>query len=380
MVRLLSRVVLGLAALAMLPGHAEAQGETRACRATGYFLFTFNQLGDGEMVTRTARINILQDDMEVVATSPAQTFDSVTNAKRWACAQAAACYVRQAAGVDSCGGSELNIVYETIRKPSPIEDWRRQVACNHARLGSVSGIRHTDRNAVTVVRTKIVATATRDGITRNADYTVDESDHTCWSPSPKPGTQPDPNSPGPDRPRPKPSRTDSDHQPSRTDAAHQPTRTDSSHEPSRTDSSHAPRRTNGPSPIAAVHVTVTPPEQKGKCPASVLMQARLELREPVEVQWWVSGEDGYQSPKYVRNFTTPDASLIWRRHIDPKQTTGGLSQMPGGKPGAAIHRGYFQIHFETAPDRDQPVSLGESDRVPFTVDCSAAPPDRFRRR
>jgi len=379
MLRFISTVVLVLAAVAMLPVHAQAQDVRRACRATGYFTFTFTELVDGSVVTRTKRIDILQSDMEVVANSAGQTWSTVTDAKRWACTQAAACYVRQAAGADSCGGSPLNVVYETIRKPDPIDDWRRQVACNHARAGSVPGLRQTNANTVTLVQTKIVATASRDGITRNADVTVKESDHVCWSPSPNPGADPAAGmQKDPERPQPKPGRPQP--KPSRTDPEHQPSRTDSSRQPTRTDSAHAPSRTNAPSPIAAIRVTVTPPDQKGKCPASVLMQARLELRRPAEVRWWVTGEDGYQSPKYVRNFTSSDASLIWRRHIDPKPTAGRLTQVPEGKPRAPIHQGYFQVHFETVSDQDRAIPLGESDRVPFTVDCNPEPSNRLKRR
>jgi hypothetical protein len=378
MLRLISTVVL--AAVVLLPIQAQAQDVRRACRATGYFMFTFNEHVDGSVVTRTRRIDIRQADMEVVANSAGQTWSTVTDAKRWACAQAAECFVRQAAGADSCGGSPLKVVYETIRKPDPIDDWRRQVACSHARAGSVPGLRNTGANTVTLVQTKIVATASRDGITRNADTTVSESDHVCWSPSEKPGGRPSPGTrPTPGRQEPKPTRTDPDHQPKRTDPGHQPSRTDSSRQPTRTDSGHAPSRTNAPSPIATIKVTVTPRDQKGKCPASVLMQARLELRKPAEVRWWVTGEDGYESPKYVRSFTSPDASLVWRRHIDPKPTTGGLTQAPGGKPRAPIHRGYFQVHFETVSDQGRAIPLGESNRVPFTVDCNPAPPNRIKR-
>jgi hypothetical protein len=355
--RLVARGALVLWAVAVLPVQAEAQ-ERRACRATGYFMFTYSDSGGGSVVTRTKRIDILQSDMEVVANSAGQTWPSVTDAKRWACAQAAECFVAQAAGAGRCGGSPLNVVYETIRMPEAVDDWRRAVACNHARAGSVSGLRRTDTNTVTLVQTKIVATASRDGITRNADRTVDESAHVCWSPSEeppaRPGTKP---TPGPRKP-----------EPSRTDSSHQPTRTDSSRQPTRTDSSHAPSRTNSPSPIAGIRVTVTPQEQRGKCPATVTMQARIELREPAEVRWWVTGEDGYESPKYVRSFTRPDANVIWRRHIDPKPTTGGLTQKPGSTPGAPIHRGYFQLHFETVSD-ERAIPLGTSERAGFTVDC-----------
>ena len=369
--RLASTGALVLAALAVLPVQAQAQGERRACRATGYFLFTMNENVDGSVVSRTKRIDILQSDMEVVATSAGQTWSTVTDAKRWACSQAAECFVRVAAGAERCSGSQLNVVFETIRMPEAMDEWRRQVACNHARAGSIPGLRHTNANTVTLVQTKIVATASRDEITRNADATVNESGHVCWSPPEKPGTRPGPGTrPAPGPRKPTPTRTDSDHQPSRTDASHQP---------SRTDSSQAPSRTNAPSPIAAIQVTVTPPEQKGKCPASVAMQARLELREPAEVRWWVTGEDGYESPKYVRSFTRREESLIWRRHIDPKPTTGGLTQTPGASSGAPIHRGFFQVHFETASDQGRPITLGTSDRVPFTVDCNPEPVNRIRR-
>jgi hypothetical protein len=107
------------------------------------------------------------------------------------------------------------------------------------------------------------------------------------------------------------------------------------------------------------------------------MQARLELREPAEVRWWVTGEDGYASPKYVRSFTRQDANVIWRRHIDPQPTTGGLTQKPGNTPGAPIHRGYFQLHFETVSDQ-RPIPLGTSEQVRFTVDCNPQP-NRVRR-
>ena len=362
---------LVLVALAVFPVQAQAQGERRACRATGYFLFTLSESVDGAVVSRTKRIDILQSDMEVVATSAGQGWSTVTDAKRWACSQAAECFAWLAAGGESCSGSQLNVVFETIRKPEAMDEWRRQVACNHARAGSIAGLRQTNANTVTLVQTKIVATASRDEITRYADATVNESGHVCWTPAEKPGTRPGPGTrptPGPRQPN--PTRTDSDHQPSRTDASHQP---------SRTDSSHTPSRTNAPSPIAAIRVTVTPPEQKGKCPASVLMQARLDLREPSEVRWWVTGEDGYESPKSVRSFTKPEATLIWRRHIDPKVTTGGLTQKPGSKPNAPIHRGFFQIHFETASDQGRSIPLGTSDRVPFTVDCNPGPVKPIRR-
>ena len=168
---------------ALLPGEARAQ-ERRACRATGYFLFTLNEYASGSVVTRTARINILQSDMEVVATSAGQTWSSVTDAKRWACDAAARCYVTLAEGSDSsCGVSVLNTVYETMKRPDHMDAWRRQVACNHARAGSIPGLRYTSTNKVTLVQTKIVATGSRDGITRNADATFIESDHVCWSPS-----------------------------------------------------------------------------------------------------------------------------------------------------------------------------------------------------
>lgn len=361
-------LVLVLAATMMPVVPAAADEVRRACRATGYFVYTFNEAAAGAMTTRTKRIDILQSDMEVVATSAGQTWSTATDAKRWACAQAAACFVKQAASGQQCGNSPLNVVYETIRRPDPIDAWRRDVACNHARAGSVDGLRRTGTNTVTLVQTKIVATASRDGITRNADATVDESDHVCWRPEPRPA----PASPvAPTRPKPTPTRTDPSHAPSRTDADHQPTRTDAA---------HAPRRANAPSPIAAIEVDVTPSEQRGVCPASVLMRARLALRQPTEVRWWVTGEDGYRSPKYVRKLTEPDASLIWRRHIDPKPAIGGLTQAPDSAPRAPIHRGYFQLHVETAPDPGRPaIALGRSDRVPFLVDCNPASPDALGR-
>ena len=366
-----------LAIMGVLP--VEAQ-ERRACRATGYFLFTFHERVDGSMVTRTKRIDILQSDMEVVATSAGQMWSTATDAKRWACSQAAACFVQQAAGADTCGSSPLNVVYETIRKPHPIDDWRREVACNHAAAGNVQGLRKTSANTATLVQTKIVATASRDGITRNADQTVSEGGHVCWSPSASRGEHP-PTGPEPssESPRPKPSRTDSSRQPTRTDSSHQPSRTDSGHQPTRTDSSHQPGRTNPPSPIASIQATLTPPSQTGKCPASVLMQARLELRRPVEMRWWVTGEDGYQSPKYVRAFNEPQATLIWRRHIDPQPAAGNTMTQTTGKARAPVHQGYFQVHFETVAEEGRAVPLGESNRIPFTVDCNPEPPDRFKR-
>lgn len=368
--RLVPTGVLVLSVMTMVPVAAQGQ-ERRACRATGYFLFTLSENADGSVVTRTKRIDIRQSDMEVVANSAGQTWSTVTDAKRWACAQAAECYARLAAGAEGCSGSPLNVVFETIRKPEAMDAWRRQVACNHARAGTIPGLRPTDENTVTLVQTKIVATASRDEITRNADATVNESGHVCWSPSEQSGTRPAPGTrptPGPRKPN-----------PTRTDADHQPSRTDSSHQPSRTDSSHAPSRTNSPSPIAAITLTVTPPEQKGKCPATVLMQARLQLRQPADVRWWVTGEDGYESPKYVRSMTRPEESLIWRRHIDPEPTTGGLTQEPGSKPNAPIHRGFFQLHFETASGQGRAIPLGTSDKIPFTVDCNREPDNRVRR-
>jgi hypothetical protein len=128
-------------------------------------------------------------------------------------------------------------------------------------------------------------------------------------------------------------------------------------------------------PIAKVEATVTPAEQRGKCPASVLLQARLELREPVEVRWWVTGEDGYESPKHVRSFTKPEESLTWRRNIDPKPATGGLSASPAARP----HRGFMQVHLETASLQGQAIPLGVSDRVPFAVDCNPEPANQIRR-
>lgn len=355
--RLVARAALVLAALALLPMDAEAQ-ERRACRATGYFMFTFDEYADGSVVTRTARINILQSDMEVIANAAGQTWSSVTQAKRWACDQAAICFVMQAAGIRNCRDGVGNADYELVRMPENVDAWRRDVACGHARAGSIPGVRRTDSNTVKLLSTKIVATASRDGITRNADRTVDEGEHVCWSPSDtppaRPGTKP---TPGPRKP-----------EPSRTDGRFQPSRTDSSHNPSRTDSSHAPSRTNSPSPIANMALTVTPAEHRGKCPTTVTMQARVQLREPAEVRWWVTGEDGYESPKYVRNFTKPDANVIWRRQIDPKPTTGGLTQKPGAKPSALIHRGYFQLHFETVSDT-RAIPLGSSEKAEFTLAC-----------
>jgi hypothetical protein len=357
---------LAAASIALLPGDARAQ-ERRACRATGYFLFTLDEYAGGSVTTRAARINILPSDMEVVATSTGQAFSTVTDAKRWACSEAAQCFVLLAAGADGCS-SRIGAVFETMKRPDNMEAWRRQVACNHARAGSISGLRQTSTNKVILVKTHVVATGSRDGVTRLGDRTIDESDHLCWSPPAAPGNPPagDPTR-DPNPPRPKPSRTDADHQPRRTDSDHQPSRTDSSHQPSRTDDSHRPSRTNAPSPIESIKVTVTPSEQKGKCPASVLMQARLELSRPVEVRWWVTGEGGYQSPKYVRAFTKSEASLIWRRHINPQPT-------------APIHRGYFQLHFETVSEQDRGLPLGESERASFTVDCHAEPPNKFKPR
>lgn len=368
-----------LVMLAALPAVAQAEDVRRACRATGYFVYTFQERTGDSVVTHTQRIDILQSDMEVVASSAGQMWNTVTDAKRWACSQAASCYVRLASGAAaSCGDSPLNTIYETTRMPSRVNEWRRDVACNHARAGNVEGVGRTGRNTVTLLQTRIVATASRDGITRHADRSVNESNHLCWkrsrgdeapSPSPKPP------------PGRRPSRTTPDGPPTRTDPDRRPSRTDSSHRPSRTDGSHRPGRTDGPSPIASMRVTVTPQEQKGRCPASVLMQARLALSRPVEVRWWVTGEDGYQSPKYVRSFTRPEASLVWRRHIDPQASaTQKTMTMQGGGAPKPVHQGYFQLHLETAPKQGRSISLGESERVPFTVDCNPEAPDRFERQ
>ena len=375
--RAATRGVSILVLLAALPTVAAADDVRRACRATGYFVYTFQERTGDSVVTHTERIDILQSDMEVVASSAGQMWNTVTDAKRWACSQAASCYVRLASGAAaSCGDSPLNTVYETTRMPSRVNAWRRDVACNHARAGNVEGVRQTGQNAVRLLQTKIVATASRDGITRHADRAVDESNHLCWRPSRGDGPSPSPEPP----PGRRPSRTTPDGPPTRTDPDRRPSRTDSSHRPSRTDSSHRPGRTDGPSPITSMRVAVTPGEQKGKCPASVLMQARLDLSRPVEVRWWVTGEDGYESPKYVRSFTRSEASLIWRRHIDPQPSARDTTMtVQGGQPRLPVHAGYFQLHVETAPKDGRSLSLGQSERVPFTVDCNPGTPDGFKR-
>jgi hypothetical protein len=246
-------IALLVAANGVVAPDAAAADVRRACRATGYFVFTYRESAGGVATTRTKRIDILQSDMEVVANSAGQMWSTATDAKRWACTHAAMCYVNQAAGAEQCGNTPLNAVYETIRKPEPIDRWRRDVDCGHARAGSVPGLKRTGANTVTLLQTKIVATASRDGITRNADKTVSESGHVCWSPSP---AKPDAKDPKPPRrndgdgpasrtdARHQPSRTDADHQPTRTDADHQPSRTDASKQPSRTDSNKQPTRTD----------------------------------------------------------------------------------------------------------------------------------------
>jgi hypothetical protein len=352
--------MLIVAVLAALSVAAAAGAERRACRATGYFEYTFQELIDGSMVAqRTKRIDILQSDMEVVATSAGQSWSTATDAKRFACSAAAACFVRQAAGSDECTppvGS--GVIFETIRKPPGMDDWRRRVACNHALAGNVPGLKKTADNKVILVKTKIVATGSRDGITRHADATVSEPNRICWDPPAGGGGRPPraPNSPPP-APEGRPSRTDPGHQPSRTDSGHQPS------------------RTNPPSPIESIRLTVTPAAQKGKCPASVLMQARIEVRQPVAVRWWVTGEDGYASPKYERSFTQPENALQWRRHIDPQPTgRDRMIQLQGGTVRAPVHEGYFEMHLETKPSQGRSLPLGASDRASFTVDCNPETP------
>ena len=347
--RLVPTGVLVLAAIAMapLPSEAQTQGERWPCIARGHVIFEYEESVNGSGRSRSSRaIEIQRADIEVVARNKFVRAQSDID-MREICAQAALCLAQVAAGAETCVGSTQDVLFETIRKPDDVREWRRRVACNQAREGNVADLRPTNTNTVTLVRTWINGTLERYLHVAGAAE-VNESGHVCWAAPPQ--------------------RTDPDRRPSRTDASHQP---------SRTNPADGPSRTNPPSPITTIMVTVTPPEQKGKCPASVLMQARLELREPTAVRWWVTGENGYESPKSVRSFTKPEATLIWRRHIDPKPTTGGVTQKPGGKPNAPIHRGFFQLHFETASDEGRAIPLGRSDRVPFTVDCNLA--DRFKR-
>jgi hypothetical protein len=263
---------------------------------------------------------LIQSDMEVVASSPGQKFSTVTDAKRFACEAAASCYVYQAAGAEATcqPGVGSPVVFETIKRPPPLSDWRRQVACNHARAGNVPSLTRSGTNKATVVETKIVATASRDGITRNADRTVSESSHVCWSP------------PVAGQGRPPGERADRQLDPGK--------RTGASQQPKRTDAGHQPTRTSG---LESIDVAVTPGTQQGKCPASVLMRATVKVRQPIDPQPGLRDQ---------------------------------MIQAQGGATRAPVHEGYFQLWLETAPREGKSLPLGRSEQATFTVDCNPAAP------
>ena len=371
------RAALVVTAIALLPGDARAQ-ERRACRATGYFLFSLDEHAGGSVTTRTARINILPSDMEVVATAAGQTSSTVTDAKRWACEAAAQCYVQLAKGAD-CGGTQLGAIFETMKRPDHMEVWRRQVACNHARAGSFPGLRQTSTNKVTLVQTKVVATGSRDGITRHADATISESDHVCWSPS---GAADDnrPTDPTPERPGPRPSRPTPDPPPTRNDPDRQPSRTDSSHLPSRTDDSHRPRRANGPSPVESIrlddHAGRAEGEMSGQRPDAGAARTQPTSRGAV-----VGHRRRRLSVAEVRSNVHQARSVAGLASSHQSAANGPRDDhdIATGKPAAPIHQGYFQLHFETVSDQERGIPLGESERASFTVDCNAKPPDRLKR-
>ena len=349
---LASTGALALAVLTVLTLEAQAQGERRACRATGYFLFTMNENVDGSVVSRTKRIDILQSDMEVVATSAGQTWSTVTDAKRWACSQAAECFVRVAAGAERCGGSPLNVVFETIRMPEAMDDWRRQVACNHARTGSIPGLRHTNANTVTLVQTKIVATASRDEITRNADATVN-SQPLLESPEAGNTSVPHAADSGPRKPT--------------------PTRTDSTtSEPHRceppalaTDSSHAPGHERAV--VHRGHQVTHAARAEGR--AGQRGDAGAAQLRSQEVRWWVTGEDG-TNPRSRRNH---GRSRDLAAPFDPKPDWGWLADARGASSGAPIHRGFFRVF----RDRVGPAADPSQIKGSFTVDCNPSrQPDR----
>src|SRR5690606_12756812 len=114
-------------AAALLPSVAEAQ-ERRACRSTGYYVFSFEERAEGAVTLRTSRINSLQSDMEVVANAHALVWKSVTEAKRIACSQAADCFVTRAAGFPQCNAELFDAVFEMVRMPEDVHTFRREVA------------------------------------------------------------------------------------------------------------------------------------------------------------------------------------------------------------------------------------------------------------
>ena len=109
------------------------------------------------------------------------------------------------------------------------------------------------------------------------------------------------------------------------------------------------------------------------------MRATIGAREPVEIRWWVRGEDGYTSPKYERSLTQPETRLNWRRHIDPQPTARDkMIQMQGGSVRPPVHEGWFELHVESKPHQGRSIPLGASERVPFTVDCKPGTPAQLR--
>jgi len=205
-------LAIGIAVLlvsAAFPGEAEAV--RRSCRATGKFIYTFHEEVDGSFVAlRTKSVNILQSDMEVVASGHYEGAASVCGqaceileAKKRACSEATQCFLAQASGADSCVADLYTTIFETIVKPPRIDDWRREIACDYARAGQVPGLQRTDSNTVKLVETKIEATASRDSVTDRRYSTVSESEHVCWRhiadaiPLPKPRPEPRPIPPPP---------------------------------------------------------------------------------------------------------------------------------------------------------------------------------------
>jgi hypothetical protein len=146
-----------LVASAAFPGEAEAV--RRACRATGQLIYAFHEEVDGSFVARrTKSVNILQSDMEVVASGHYEGAAAVCGqaceileAKKIACSEATQCFLAQASGADSCVADLSTTIFETIVKPPRIDDWRREIACDYARAGQVPGLQRTDSNTVKLV-------------------------------------------------------------------------------------------------------------------------------------------------------------------------------------------------------------------------------------
>ena len=186
-------------------GHARHRGGAGAPRTQA---FHFHEESVSHCAASASKdVDIRRADIEVVARNKWVKPQS-DSTMRWICAQAALCLVQVAAGAETCASSTMDVLFETIRKPDEVREWRRRVACNDAREGNVQNLRPTNENTVTLVRTMIHGTV-EGGVDKLAGFAeINESAHVCWAAPPQ--------------------RTDPDRRPSRTDSSHQPSRTNPS--------------------------------------------------------------------------------------------------------------------------------------------------------